>query len=210
MIRVEKLNKTFGKTVILDNVNLSIEDGKIYGFIGRNASGKTVLFKILCGFISPTKGDIIIDGKKIGKDLDFPERCGIIIENPGFIDYLSGFKNLEILASINNIISKKDIEEVMLRVGLDPNNTKSVKKYSLGMRQKLAIAQAIMERPKILILDEPMNSLDEESVEVIRNILLDLKKQGVTILISSHIREDINILCDKVFRISQGVVNEEL
>ncbi|MGL4875888.1 MAG: ATP-binding cassette domain-containing protein [Clostridium sp.] len=210
MIEFKGIYKSFGKKSVLEDVNLELESGKIYGFVGRNASGKTVLFKMLCGFFAPTKGEVLVDGKKIGKEIDFPEDCGIIIETPGFIDYLTGKKNLQILASIRNIIGNEEIEESMIRVGLEPNAKEQVKKYSLGMKQKLAIAQAIMEKPKILILDEPMNSLDEISVKMIREILLELKKEGVTILISSHIREDIDVLSDEVFAIKEGKVSLEV
>lgn len=207
MIEIKNLSKNFFKTSVLKDVNLKLEDGQIYGFSGRNASGKSVLFKMICGFLKPSSGIISIDGKVIGKDIDFPERCGIIIETPGFIDDLTGFKNLKILASIRNKIDDSKIKESMKLVGLDPDEKKSVKKYSLGMRQKLALAQAIMEEPKILILDEPMNSLDSDSVENIREVLLELKKSGVLILISSHIKDDLEVLCDKVYTVRDGNVN---
>lgn len=206
MIEITNLYKEFKNKCILKDVNISMEKGKIYGFVGKNASGKTVFFKLLCGFLSATKGNICIDGKEIGKDIDFPEDCGVIIENPGFIDNISGIKNLKILASINRKIDENKIRDAIELVGLNPDDKRSVKSYSLGMKQKLAIAQAIMENPKILVLDEPMNSLDEESVKKIRNIIIDMKNKGVTVLISSHIKEDIEVLCDEVFNVFNGKI----
>lgn len=206
MIEITNLSKRFKEKSILNNVNISMDKGKVYGFVGRNASGKTVFFKLLCGFLSPTEGKICIDGREIGKDIDFPEDCGVIIENPGFIDNISGMKNLKILADINKKIDENKIRDTIKLVGLDPDDRRSVKNYSLGMKQKLAIAQAIMEDPKILVLDEPMNSLDEESVQIIRDIIIDMKNKGVTVLISSHIKEDIEVLCDEVFKVSNGKI----
>lgn len=206
MIEIKNLSKSFINTSIFKNVNLQLEAGHIYGFNGRNASGKSVLFKMICGFLKPSSGTISIDGKIIGKDIDFPDKCGIIIETPGFIDDITGFKNLKILASIRNEIDDDRIKEAMKLVGLDWKEKKSVKKYSLGMRQKLAIAQAIMENPKILILDEPMNSLDIESVQAIRQLLLSLKQSGVTILVSSHIKEDLDIMCDTIYTVKDGTI----
>lgn len=206
MIEITNLSKKFKDKLILNNINISMDKGKVYGFVGRNASGKTVFFKLLCGFLSPTEGKICIDGREIGKDIDFPEDCGVIIENPGFIDNISGMKNLKILADINKKIDENKIRDTIKLVGLDPDDRRSVKNYSLGMKQKLAIAQAIMEDPKILVLDEPMNSLDEESVQIIRDIIIDMKNKGVTVLISSHIKEDIEVLCDEVFKVSNGKI----
>ena len=198
----------FGADVILKNVNFDIKNTEKIAIVGRNGCGKTVLFKIICGLLTPTSGEVYFDNKKIGKDIDFPEDCGVIIENPGFLYGLSGFKNLKLLASINNKIGDKEIRESMELVGLDSESNIKVKGYSLGMKQKLAIAQAIMEKPKVLILDEPMNSLDEESVSRIRDILFDLKNKGITILISSHIKEDIEILSDEVYKVENKTVNK--
>lgn len=208
MIKIENYSKVYKDKTVLNNINLELKEGKIYGFIGKNASGKTMLFKAICGFIIATKGKIFINNKEIGRDIDFPEKCGVIIETPGFINNISGFKNLKILASINDSINYDKIKESMELVGLNPNEKISVKKYSLGMRQKLAIAQAIMEEPELLILDEPMNSLDSDSVENIRNILLDIKSKGTTILISSHNIDDINILSDEIYKVENGVVSK--
>ena len=175
IIKVDKVIKKFGSDLALSNVSIEFERGKIYGIVGRNGSGKTVLFKTIIGFLKPTSGRVFVGGKEIGKDTDFADNIGIIIETPGFLSSYSGYKNLEYLASIKNRIGKKEIKESMERVGLDANSKKKVGKYSLGMRQRLGIAQAIMENPDILILDEPMNGLDNQGVEDVREILLNLK-----------------------------------
>ncbi len=208
IIRVENLTKKFGDVTVLDCVNLSLEKGKIYGFIGRNGSGKTVLFKHIIGYLRPTGGRVTVDGMEIGKDQDFAENIGIIIENPGFLGRYTGFQNLKYLADIRNVIGKDQIRDSMRRAGLDPDSRKKVGKYSLGMRQRLGIAQAIMENPKILILDEPMNSLDNQGVEDVRRILLQMRDEGKTILLSSHNKEDIEILCDSVYEMERGCIKQ--
>lgn len=177
-IVIEDVVKKFKDTMVLNHVSISFEKGKIHGIIGRNGSGKTVLFKSICGFILLTSGKIIVNGQIIGKDIDIPKNIGAIIEAPGFLPGYSGYSNLKFLAMINRKISDKQIKETMIRVGLEPDSKKWVSKYSLGMRQRLGIAQAIMENPDILILDEPMNGLDNEGVEDIRNLLLNLKKKA--------------------------------
>ncbi len=204
MIKVENVTKKFGDDTILENITIDFEKGKIYGIIGRNGSGKTVLFKLIIGFLKPTRGRILVEGKEIGKDIDFAEQTGMIIETPGFLSAFNGYKNLEYLAAIKKAIGKKEIQESMIRVGLDPKSKKKVGKYSLGMRQRLGIAQAIMENPDILILDEPMNGLDKQGVEDVRKILLKLKEEGKTILLASHNKEDIEILCDEVYEMDDG------
>ena len=204
IIKVDKVIKKFGSDIALSNVSIEFESGKIYGIIGRNGAGKTVLFKTMIGFLKPTSGRVIVDGKEIGKDTDFADNIGIIIETPGFLSSYSGYKNLEYLASIKNMIGGKEIKESMERVGLDPNSKKKVGKYSLGMRQRLGIAQAIMENPDILILDEPMNGLDNQGVEDVREILLNLKDEGKSIILASHNKEDIEVLCDEVYEMDHG------
>lgn len=204
VIKVDQVTKKFGSDIALSNVSIEFERGKIYGIVGRNGSGKTVLFKTMIGFLKPTGGRVVIDGKEIGKDTDFADNIGIIIETPGFLSAYSGYKNLEYLASIKNLIGEKEIRESMERVGLDPNSKKKVGKYSLGMRQRLGIAQAIMENPDILILDEPMNGLDNEGVEDVREILLNLKAEGKSIILASHNKEDIEALCDEVYEMDHG------
>ena len=204
IIEVRGLSLTIGKTAILNDVTVSLEAGKIHGLIGRNGSGKTMLMKCICGFIRPTRGVVVVDGKRVGKDVDFPKNMGIIIETPGFIPYYSGYKNLKLLAGLRNKIGKEEIIQAMERTGLDPKLKRHVKKYSLGMRQRLGLAQAIMEDPDILILDEPMNGLDKDGVEDMRRYLIDLREQGKTILIASHSSEDISVLCDAVYEMEKG------
>lgn len=203
VVEVKNLKKVIDGKVILDDINLKLEKGKIYGIIGKNGSGKTMLFKALCGLIKPTSGEITVLNKKIHRG-ELPESTGVIIETPGFLQQYSGFFNLKILASINNIISDNDIKDVIRLVGLDPEDKKPLKKFSLGMKQRLGIAQAIMENPKLLILDEPMNALDQEGVKLVREILQELKKNSVTIIMASHSKEDIDTLCDEVYTMSSG------
>jgi len=207
MVQIDHLILTIRKTEILKNISIEFEQGKIHGLIGRNGSGKTMLMKCICGFVRPTSGTVQVAGKQIGKDCDFPESVGIIIETPGFIPYYSGFRNLKLLADLNKRIGKEEIRRTMLKVGLDPELKRHVRKYSLGMRQRLGLAQAIMENPDLLILDEPMNGLDKEGVADMRKYLLDLKAQGKTILIASHSAEDIDILCDTVCEMDKGVLS---
>ena len=204
MIEVNNVFLTIKNVPILIDINASFERGKIHGLIGRNGSGKTMLMKCMCGFVKPAKGTITVDGKQIGKDCDFPENTGIIIETPGFIPYYSGYKNLKLLADLRKKITADDIRNTMRTVGLDPELKRHVRKYSLGMRQRLGLAQAIMENPDLLVLDEPMNGLDKDGVSDMRKYLLDLKAQGKTILIASHSAEDIDILCDTVCEMDKG------
>ena len=178
IISVKNVGLTIGKTQILKDISVDFEQGKIHGLIGRNGSGKTMLMKCICGFIKPTEGVITVDSKRVGKDVDFPKDMGIIIETPGFIPYYSGYKNLKLLAGLNNKIGKEQVRDAMQKVGLDPDLKRHVKKYSLGMRQRLGLAQAIMENPKILILDEPFNGLDKDGVKEMREYLLSYKEQG--------------------------------
>lgn len=202
-IVVQDAVKMFKEVAALDHVSVSFESGKIHGIIGRNGSGKTVLFKCICGFMTLTGGTILIDEKPIA---DVAHNIGAIIEAPGFLPGYSGFQNLKFLAMIQQKTGDKEISSVMERVGLDPASKKHVSKYSLGMRQRLGIAQAIMENPDLLILDEPMNGLDNHGVEDIRALLLSLKEEGKTILIASHSAEDIAVLCDTVHEMDAGVL----
>ncbi len=204
VINVQAATKQYGEATVLDDVSFTIESGKIYGIIGRNGSGKTILLKCMCGFIPLTSGVITINGKQIGKDIDVPDNIGIIIETPGFLPGYSGLNNLKFLAKIKNNITLKEIIRCIEAVGLDPMSKKTVSKYSMGMRQRLGIAQAIMEDPDLLILDEPMNGLDNDGVQDMRRLFLSLKEQGKTLLIASHSREDIEILCDHVYEMDKG------
>lgn len=205
-IEVQNVVKRFRDQVVLKNVSISFEKGQIHGIVGRNGSGKTVLFKCICGLMHPEEGVILVNGKRVGRDVDMPEDIGAIIEAPGFLPNYSGYKNLRFLANIRRKSGKEEILNVLKTVGLDPESRKHVGKYSLGMRQRLGIAQAIMEDPEILILDEPMNGLDNAGVQDIRALLLELKAQGKTILLASHNHEDIAALCDTVHEMDGGVL----
>jgi len=207
IIKVEHVSKSFKGSQVLNDINLSFEKGNIHGIIGRNGSGKTVLIKAICGFIRPDSGAITVDGKLIGTDVDFPQNVGAIIEAPGFLPSISAFKNLDYLASLRGVIRKEDIRSAMLIVGLNPDEKKHVGKYSLGMKQRLGLAQAIMENPSILILDEPMNGLDKHGVSEMRTLLLRFKAEGKTILLISHSSEDIGMLCDTVHEMDNGFIS---
>jgi len=209
IISVEDVSLTIRNTRILRNISVQFEEGNIHGIVGRNGSGKTMLMKCICGFIRPTSGHIIVDGKQVGKDTDFPANLGLLIETPGFVPYYSGLKNLTLLAAINRFASKDRLNACMEQLGLGEAKHKRVSKYSMGMRQRLGIAQAIMENPKLLILDEPLNGLDEQGVKEIRELLMDLKKQGTTVLLSSHNSEDIHFLCDDVYKMANGILTKQ-
>lgn len=202
MIEVKNFTKKINKDIILQDINFKLEPGKIYGFIGKNGSGKSILFKSICGLANITEGCIIINKNELGKDIKFYDNLGAVLDGAGFLPSLSGFENLKLLSLINNKIGDSEISESISLVGLDPNNKKTYKKYSLGMKQKLSIAQAIMENPEILVLDEPFNALDESSLTHIRELLLQYKNNGKTILISSHMKDDIKLLCDEVYELS--------
>ena len=205
-IELVDLCKTFGQDEVLKHVTRNFEAGKIHGVVGNNGSGKTVMFKCICGFLQPTSGKVFVQGKQIGRDADFPEDLGLIIETPGFLPQLSGLRNLEILASLKKRIGLKEVANTIRRVGLDPLSPKPVGKYSLGMRQRLGIAQAIMEDPSLLILDEPMNGLDKNGVAEMRQLFQSLATDGRTILLASHNIQDIDALCDTVCEMDAGVM----
>lgn len=204
MIQIENLSKSFRKQTVLHDVNVTFDKGKIHGIIGKNGSGKTVLLKCICGLIYPDSGTITVAGKIIGQDVDFAPNTGIIIETPYFLPYKSGINTLYDLSKIKKVIGKPEIIHTMNQVGLDPTSKKPVGKYSLGMRQRLGIAQAIMESPELLILDEPMNGLDKQSVEEMRQLLIALREEGKTILLASHNSQDIEIVCDTVCEMDLG------
>ena len=208
-IIVDHVSKKFGKETVLQDVSLRIGDGSIVGIVGRNGSGKTVLFKLICGFYAADSGSITVDGKVLGKDADIPENIGSIIETPGFLGNYSGYRNLKYLADINGRAGKEDIIRAIEKVGLDPASRKRVRKYSLGMRQRLGLAQAFMEDQEILVLDEPMNGLDNQGVADMRKLFMELRDSGKTLLIASHNREDIDILCDEVYHMDHGVLERE-
>lgn len=205
-ITIKNLTKKFKDITVLDSVSISFEKGKVHGLIGRNGSGKTMLMKCICGIVPYKIGEIRVNDKIIGKDVDIPQNVGVIIETPGFLPNYSGFNNLKFLAKIKNKIGTDEIKAAISSVGLNPKDKKHVGKYSLGMRQRLGLAQAIMENPELLILDEPMNGLDKDGVKDMRQYLLDLKAQGKTILIASHSAEDIDVLCDTVCEMDKGAL----
>ena len=206
MIRADNVSLILNKRQILSHISLELHNGQIYGLVGNNGCGKTMLMKCICGFVHPTEGKIEADGKVIGKDVDYLPDVGIILETPGFIGYYSGLQNLKVLAGINHKIGQEQIRDAMRRVGLDSDLKLAVKKYSLGMRQRLGLAQAIMENPSVLILDEPMNGLDRKGVEEMRRLLLSLKALDKLIIIASHNAEDIEVLCDRVYEMDSGVI----
>ncbi len=208
-ILIKNLTKKLDNNVVLDNINLVLNSGEIIGFVGRNGSGKSMLFKSLCGFVVPDEGSIVINGKDLYKESEFPESTAALIENPTFIRNLSGYDNLELLASINKKISDADILNTLKEVDLFDEKDKKFKKYSLGMKRKLGIAQVLMENPDIMILDEPFNGLDESSVEKIRKIIIKKKKEGKLIIIATHIKEDIEKLCDRVYVLDSGKIIKE-
>jgi len=206
VVSVNNVSKSFGKAQVLRNVSLCMKKGKIYGLAGRNGSGKTVLLKCICGFIHPTAGEVSVYGKVIGKDAEFAENVGFIIENPGFLPQYSAYKNLAYLYSVKQRVDREKILEYIRLVGLDPDDRKKVGKFSMGMRQRLGLAQVLMETPELILVDEPFNGLDRGGVEEIRNLFLKLKEEGKTILLVSHNREDIDILCDEVFEMDAGIM----
>lgn len=205
-IVIEQLTKKIQGNIVLNDISIKLSKGKIYGFQGRNGSGKTMLFRAIAGLIRPTQGKVTVNGKEIGKDVSIPENIGVLIENPGFIPEYTGMKNLELLSYIQRKITKKEVAEALEKVGLDPKDKRKYKKYSLGMKQRLGIAQAIMENPDLIILDEPTNSLDEEGVKLLNSLLAQLKREGKTVLIVSHEREWIRGVADEIFVMDGGKI----
>lgn len=205
-IEVLNVSKSFGGEKVLKNVSHTFEKGKIHGIVGNNGSGKTVLMKCICGFLRPDEGKIYVNHMEVGKETDFPEDIGIIIETPGFLPHLSGTQNLKILASLQKRANALTIRAVLEQVGLDPDMKKPVGKYSLGMRQRLGFAQALMEDPSLLILDEPFNGLDKHGVVHIRNVIKGLREEGKTVILASHNQVDIDELCDTVCEMDAGVL----
>ena len=206
VIEVKNVSKSFKGIPVLNDINITCRSGKIYGIIGYNGSGKTVLFKCICGFLHADSGEISVNGRVMGKEMDMLEHAGIIIEEPGYIRNLSGYRNLEYLYRITHKKDPAVIHSIMLKVGLDPQSRKKVCHYSLGMRQRLAIAQATMEDQAILILDEPMNGLDKDGVAEMRKFFLEQKERGKLILLASHNKDDIELLCDEVYEMNHGIL----
>lgn len=206
-IKLDSVCKRFKSEEVLKNVSVDFQKGNIYGIVGKNGSGKTLLFKTIVGFIRPTSGHVFVNQKEIGVDIDFAEDVGLIIETPGFLSQYTAYKNLLYLADIRKKITEQQVIEAIKRVGLDPENRKKVKNYSLGMRQRLAIAQAIMEEPELIVLDEPMNGLDNEGIKLVKELLQELRKKGKTILLSSHYAEDMDV-CDTIYEMEHGELKE--
>ena len=207
-IEIKKVSKKFKDIKVLKNVSMTLESGHIYGFTGHNGSGKTVLLKLICAFLEPTTGEILFDGKNVIKENSFPPSTRALIEKPNFLSDLTGYENLELLARIQNIIGEKEIEDTLKKVGLEEDKDKLYYKYSLGMKQKLGIAQVLMEDPEILILDEPFNGLDENSIKNIRKILLKEKEKGKLIILATHDKEDIKVLCDEIYKFNDGTIKK--
>lgn len=208
VIEIQDVSKRFGEHIVLNHITASFQKGHIYGIVGRNGSGKTVLLECICGLMHQDEGVIIVNEKLIGKKVDMADHIGVIIETPGFLPNYSGFKNLQFLMGVSKKINSNRISAAMEMVGLNPRDKKKVGKYSLGMRQRLGIAQAIMEDPDILILDEPMNGLDKEGVREMRQLFLEKKSEGKLILLASHSREDIEVLCDEVYEMENGILSK--
>ncbi len=204
MIEIKQLTKRIRGATILDHVDLSLDAGKIYGFYGPNGSGKSMLFRAICGIIHPTEGTVRVDGKLLGTDASFPDSLGLMIENVGFWKNYTGFQNLKVLADIRKRIGSREIRTALKRVGLDPDDKRVYGKYSLGMKQRLGIAQAIMEKPRLLVLDEPTNALDYDGILQIRGLLLEEKERGATVLMASHNPEDLIQICDALYKVSPG------
>ncbi|MBQ8558691.1 MAG: ATP-binding cassette domain-containing protein [Tyzzerella sp.] len=207
-IEINNYTKILSKTTVLNDISIKMDKGKVYGFQGCNGSGKTMLMRAICGLISPTKGEVIIDNKPLSKKNSFPDSVGILIENPGFLSYYSGFKNLKIIAQIKNMITDETIRATMSKLGLDPYDNKKYGKYSLGMKQKLGIAAAIMEEPEIIILDEPFNALDEKSVTIVGNEILNLRNKNKLIILACHDSKELEYLCDEIFVIENGKIKD--
>lgn len=209
-IKVDALTKKIKGTTVLDNISYEFTSGNIYGIVGKNGSGKTMLLRELAGLIHPTEGTVKVDGRQLHHDISFPPNLGLIIEKPEFINYLTGFENLKLLAEIKHIASDKTIRDFMKMFSLDPASKQSMKKYSLGMKQKIGIIQAVMENPDLLILDEPFNALDEDSVELLRELLRQYQKAGKLIIITSHHKEDIDSICNHILMLQEGKLVQAL
>ncbi len=203
-IVIQNLSKTIKKNVVIQDISMELQNGTVYGFKGINGSGKTMLMRLICGLIRPTQGEVSINGKVLGKDLSFPESVGVFLENPAFLGSYSGFQNLKLLASIKSVADDEAIRSALSRVGLRPDDHKKYRKYSLGMKQRLGIAAAIMERPDIVILDEPTNSLDADGVNLVKSVIKDEKKRGALVIISCHDAELLQDLSDETFLLEQG------
>ena len=203
-IKISHVSKIIKNNPVIKDISMELQSGAVYGFKGINGSGKTMLMRLISGLIRPSQGEISMNGKILGKDISFPNSIGLFLENPAFLDAYSGFNNLKLLASIKSVASDDDIRNTLLRVGLDPDSNKKYKKYSLGMKQRLGIAAAIMEKPEIVILDEPTNSLDEDGVDLVKHIVRNEKERGALVIVSCHDEEILKGMSDEVFLLEQG------
>lgn len=209
MIEINNLSKQIKGVTVLDRVTMQLQPGTIYGLRGKNGSGKTMLMRCICGLIFPTSGEIRINGKALGKDISFPDSIGVLLESPAFLGEYTGFRNLKNLARLQGGIFDSEIAECIASVGLAPDDKRKYKKYSLGMKQRLGIACALMGKPDIIILDEPMNALDEKGAEQVRQLLLGEKERGALVILACHDREDFEFLTDEVFVVEEGRVRKE-
>lgn len=205
-IKIDNVTKTIKNNTVLENINITLKSGVIIGLRGENGSGKTMLMRLISGLIKPTKGKVYINEKELGKDISFPESIGLLIENPAFLDDFSGFKNLQILASVKNCTTNEKIKNTIKAVGLDPEDKKKYKKYSLGMKQRLGIAAALMESPDIILLDEPTNALDSKGIEMVKNLLQKEKDRGALVVISCHDLSILQSLSDEIYLIENGKI----
>lgn len=205
-IKISHVSKIIKNNPVIKDISMELQSGAVYGFKGINGSGKTMLMRLISGLIRPSQGEISMNGKILGKDISFPNSIGVFLENPAFLDAYSGFNNLKLLASIKSVASDDDIRNTLLRVGLDPDSNKKYKKYSLGMKQRLGIAAAIMEKPEIVILDEPTNSLDEDGVDLVKHIVRNEKERGALVIVSCHDEEILKGMSDEVFLLEQGML----
>ena len=203
-IKISHVSKIIKNNPVIKDISMELQSGAVYGFKGINGSGKTMLMRLISGLIRPSQGEISMNGKILGKDISFPNSIGVFLENPAFLDAYSGFNNLKLLASIKSVASDDDIRNTLLRVGLDPDSNKKYKKYSLGMKQRLGIAAAIMEKPEIVILDEPTNSLDEDGVDLVKHIVRNEKERGALVMVSCYDEEILKGMSDEVFLLEQG------
>ena len=208
MIQLNNVTKVFKKNTVLDNISYTFEEGKIYGLYGENGSGKTMLLRAVAGLIIPTSGEVLIDGKVLNKDISFPENTGIVIEHMTLLPKFTALENLKMLGKINGRATEEDMKDALVRVGLDPESHKKIEKFSLGMNQRLNIAQAIFEKQDIILLDEPTNALDEDGSKRIHTILKEERERGALIIMATHHKEDLTAICDVKLRVSNGRIIE--
>lgn len=207
-LELRNVSKSIRRVPILSDINLTLESGTIYGLWGKNGCGKTMLMRVMSGLIRPTEGIVLVDGKALGVEQDFPESIGLLLENPAFLNSYTGYENLMALAEIRDLVGKERVCEVLRQVGLDPEDKRKYRKYSLGMKQRLGIACAVMEEPDLILLDEPINAIDEKGAEEIKKLIVSLKEKGKLIVLACHDREDLNFLADQVIYMGEGRITD--